>query len=253
MSALLQQNFSRHAAQYEARAHFQRTQCARVADAALMLLPAHARVLDVGCGTGMFRTLTAEKRPHWQWIGLDIAPGMCAQAQRMGVVLQANAASIPLADASVDAVVSSLCLQWVPDLNAAMGELQRVLRPGGRAMIATLVEGTLDELREAATHAALRLSLLPMRTVSAYRAAIENVGLGIVSADCRADVEHYATVSNLLNTMRGIGAGSAEIRHGASLTGAERWRGMLRAYEAKRGPQGLPVSWHTWFAVVSKP
>lgn len=253
MSALLKQNFSRHAAQYDARAHFQRLQCARVADAALMLLPPTARVLDMGCGTGMFRRLTLEKRPQWQWLGLDLAPGMCAEAQRLGPVLQADAAAIPLTDCAVDAVVSSLCLQWVPDLAGVMQEIARVLRPGGRAVLATLVRGTLDELRDAAADAALPLSLLPMRPESDYCSAIREAGLNILRADTRRDVEHYASVSDLLNTMRGIGAGNAQSRHGASLTGVARWRAMLRAYDARRTPQGLPASWHTWFAVVSKP
>lgn len=252
MSALLQQNFSRYAAQYEARAHFQRVQCARVADAALMLLPERARVLDVGCGTGMFHALTKEKRPGWQWLGLDIAAGMCAQAKLHGSVMQADAALLPLADGSVDAVVSSLCLQWAP-LNSALAEMHRVLRPGGRLIVSSLGDATLHELRAAAHHAGLPLALLPMQSAAAYKNALTRAGFALTCFDARHTVLPYANVRALLDSMRRIGAGNHLPRVGGSLTGAKRWQAMLTHYEQWRKPEGLPATWDVFFMLGRKP
>lgn len=105
-------------------------------------------VLDIGSGSGtdllMAALLTG---PSGRAIGLDVTEAMrrkCKEnAARMGlenvVVVEGNAESIPLPDASVDVVTSNGVINLVPDKSAAVREIHRVLRPGGRVQIADII------------------------------------------------------------------------------------------------------------------
>ena len=105
-------------------------------------------VLDVGAGSGTDALLAARLAgPRGRVYALDMTPAMSAKLRalvsRLGIanleVLEGNAESIPLADASVDVVTSNGMLNLVPDKPKAIGEIRRVLRPGGRVQIADIV------------------------------------------------------------------------------------------------------------------
>lgn len=100
-----------------------------------------AVVVDVGCGTGRaLPALRAAVGRHGTVVGLDVTPQMLAVArarhgsQRAGLVL-ADARGLPLADASVDAVFAAGLLTHLPDTDAALRELARVTRTGGRLVL----------------------------------------------------------------------------------------------------------------------
>ena len=92
-----------------------------------------AQVLDAGCGPGSMSR-------YWREAGsvvtaLDLSAGMLAQAQRNDAAqhyLLGDIEALPLPDACVDLAWSNLAVQWCDDLRAAIGELYRVARPGGR-------------------------------------------------------------------------------------------------------------------------
>lgn len=105
-------------------------------------------VLDVGAGSGTDALIAARLAgPQGKVYALDTTPAMSAKLRtlvsRLGVsnleVLEGDAESIPLADASVDVVTSNGMLNLVPDKLKAVREIRRVLRPGGRAQIADIV------------------------------------------------------------------------------------------------------------------
>lgn len=250
--ARLQQKFGDAAINYDALAQFQHVQTRRVLDAAVMLLPDSARVLDVGSGTGYFAHAAQVARPGWQVIGLDLAFGMCAVAKTRCATVNADAVRLPLADGSVDGAVSALCYQWVDDQEAAFTELARVVKPGGRAIIASLGEATLTELRNCALKAQLPLSLLNMPSHNATLAALKGAGFMISMHDVRHEVRHYPTVAALLDSMRAIGAGNNFSGGARGLTGPKGWAAMLAAYETLRTQQGIPATWEHHFFVVSK-
>ena len=90
-------------------------------------------VLDVGCGTG---ALTREvAKLAGSATGFDLSESMLGVARQVcpGVTFQqGDVADLPFEDSSFDAVVSAFMLMFVPDPKQAVGEIQRVLRPGGR-------------------------------------------------------------------------------------------------------------------------
>lgn len=97
-------------------------------------------VLDLGTGTGVVaRRLAPVLGPGGSIVAADISPGMLAVARSQVPVdgapiawLEADAAALPVPDASVDLVIAQQVLQYLPDRDAALQEVRRVLRPGGR-------------------------------------------------------------------------------------------------------------------------
>lgn len=104
---------------------------------ARVLSQARGSVLEIGAGTGL--NLSRYGPEVERLILLEPMPGMAArlarrveESGREAEVLNASAEEIPLADDSVDTVVSTLVLCTVPDPDAAIREIGRVLRPDGR-------------------------------------------------------------------------------------------------------------------------
>ncbi|HLS47699.1 MAG TPA: methyltransferase domain-containing protein, partial [Gemmatimonadales bacterium] len=100
------------------------------------------RVLDVACGTGIVTRLAAEAVGGSGTVaGLDINPGMLMVARSSvpaGMTIEwheAGAESMPFADATFDAVLCQMGLQFMPDRPAALSEMRRVLAPGGRLVL----------------------------------------------------------------------------------------------------------------------
>ncbi|MCF7688376.1 MAG: class I SAM-dependent methyltransferase [Cephaloticoccus sp.] len=94
-------------------------------------------VIDVGCGEGRFCRMLAKRGARVT--GIDPTAKLIAEARRRqpdAVFHEARAEALPVADASMDLVVSYLSLLDIPDYKTAISEMKRVLRPGGRCIIA---------------------------------------------------------------------------------------------------------------------
>lgn len=98
------------------------------------------RVLDVACGTGVVARAAAKRvGPAGSVVGLDVNEGMLAVARRLETAVtwrQGTAESLPFDDASFDTVVSQFGLMFFADKPAALREMVRVLRPGGKLAVA---------------------------------------------------------------------------------------------------------------------
>jgi arsenite methyltransferase len=100
------------------------------------------RILDLGCGPGYYVAELAEQvGPEGAVAGLDLSAPMLAVARSRCEGLantslaEGEATALPFEDASFDAVVSVQVMEYVPDVAAALAEIHRVLRPGGRVVL----------------------------------------------------------------------------------------------------------------------
>jgi arsenite methyltransferase len=105
-------------------------------------------VLDLGCGAGTDLLIAAQMTgPLGRAIGVDMTPSMLgrvrASAEEMKLgnveVHESLIESLPLAASSVDVVISNGVIDLVPDKDAVLDEIDRVLRPGGRLQVADVV------------------------------------------------------------------------------------------------------------------
>jgi len=95
-------------------------------------------VVDVGCGNGRYLRRIEADRPDLRALGFDLSPGMVPGAV-------ADAQRLPLRDASAGAVLAMHMLYHVPDIDRAIAEMARVLRPDGVALAASNGDGHMRE------------------------------------------------------------------------------------------------------------
>jgi SAM-dependent methyltransferase len=104
------------------------------------------RVLEVGCGMGQFAERVGQELDT-ELVAVDLAPRMVELARERDVDARvADVQALPFADGEFSCAISNWMLYHVPDLDAAVRELARVLRPGGRLVAATLGEENLADL-----------------------------------------------------------------------------------------------------------
>jgi SAM-dependent methyltransferase len=101
-------------------------------------LPVSPTIADIGCSTGYLLADVTARWPSAATIGVDLIGSGLEKAHRLvpsTALLRADACDLPIADCSVDAVVSANLLEHVPDDRQALREFARILRPGRKAVI----------------------------------------------------------------------------------------------------------------------
>jgi ubiquinone/menaquinone biosynthesis C-methylase UbiE len=99
-------------------------------------------ILDIGCGTGRLLRKAAKRWPAARLTGVDPAEGMVEEARRLtpqAQFLVSPAESIPLSDASVDLVFSTLSFHHWQDQAQAVKQVARLLHPGGVFVLVDLL------------------------------------------------------------------------------------------------------------------
>jgi arsenite methyltransferase len=105
-------------------------------------------VVDVGCGGGIDSFVAARLvGPQGSVLGVDMTPAMLAKARASAVATGATnvhfregfGEDLPVEDAWADVVISNGVLNLMPDKDAALREMARVLKPGGRLQIGDIL------------------------------------------------------------------------------------------------------------------
>ncbi|HEV7651294.1 MAG TPA: class I SAM-dependent methyltransferase [Actinophytocola sp.] len=158
-------------------------------------LPDGAAVLDVPCGGGVALRGVV---PGLRYVGADISPGMLARARRESVrcgveveLIAADAARLPFAGGEFDLCVSFNGLHCLPDPAAAVREMARCVRPGGRVVGCTLVRGA--GVRQDLAFGALRRAGLfgPGGTVVDVEHWLTGAGLRVAEMPCSGALAYF--------------------------------------------------------------
>ena len=248
-------SFSQAAATYDAAAVLQSTVRDELLRRLEVLRMEPEVVVDLGAGTGQASIALKRRYPGGRVVAMDIAHGMLLQARKRQTLLRrfdrvvADAAALPLGNASVDMLFSSLMLQWCNDPDRVLRECRRVLRPGGVLHFTTLGPDTLVELRKS-WQAADPGHAHVNRFIDMHDLGDALVRAGF--AEPVLDVERYTLTYDdargLMRDLKAIGAHNATAGRARGLTGKSTLARMLAAYEGFRREGKLPATYEVVFA-----
>lgn len=253
--------FEKSAAVYDEAAVLQREVASRMLERLDYIRHQPGTILDVGAGTGFCAQQLADRYSGAEIYVLDFAINMLQQARGHAGWWQrfrnryrfiaGDAEQLPLADGSVDMLVSSLAIQWCNDLDQVFAEFRRVLAPGGMLMFTTFGPDTLKELR--ASWAAVDAEVHVNRFFDMHDVGDSLMRHGF--AEPVMDTEYltmtYADVMTLMKDLKQIGAHNVTQGRKRHLTGKSQLKRMLGAYEQFRRDGLLPASYeivygHAW-------
>ena len=165
---------------------------------AQMDLPSRARLLELGCGVGLFWTKNLDRLPpDWQVIRSDASPGMVREAaRRLGAsqhpftFATLDAQALPFAGGSFDAVIAHFMLYHVPDRRCALAEVVRVLRPDGVLFAATNGPRHMREAKDLAVQAGL-LERDAAASGDAAEFSLENGRMQLAPWFADVELRHY--------------------------------------------------------------
>lgn len=216
-------------------------------------------VLDLGAGTGLATAQLKRMYPRSLVLAADLAPAMVAAIRRRSSPwrrlrgLVADARQLPLPDASVDVVFSSLMLQWCDPPDAALAEARRVLRPGGLLLLSSFGPDTLRELRSAWAAADDGIHVNRFIDLHDLGAALQRCGYAEPVLDVDRHVLAYPDALALMRELKAIGAHNVNAGRSRALTGRHRYQAMVAAYERLRRPAGLPATYEVVYATAWAP
>jgi malonyl-CoA O-methyltransferase len=257
--------FSRAARDYDAAAILQREVCERMLERLDFMTLAPTAILDAGCGTGRATRQLAQRYPTAHITALDIALGMLEvtrentngwrtlfKKNRQHCVC-ADVETLPLANASMELIWSSLTLQWCNDLPAAFRELHRTLKSDVLFMFSTFGPDTLKELRSAFgdmdDHAHVN-RFIDMHDIGDMLTAS---GFADPVMEMETFTLTYADVESAMRDLKAIGAHNAMSGRAQGLTGKTAWRRMVENYEQYRDHGKLPVTYEVVYGHAWKP
>jgi SAM-dependent methyltransferase len=167
-------------------------------------------VLDLGCGGGLDVFLAAAKvGPTGRVIGIDMTPEMLALARQNAATgndgqgfpnvefHQATIDNLPLADGSVDCVISNCVINLAPDKPAVFREVARALKPGGRLAVSDIALKKPLPAEIGQDVMAYVGCIAGAVLIEEYRRQLAEAGFAAVEViDTGADLNAYAKVEN---------------------------------------------------------
>ncbi|WP_257294947.1 malonyl-ACP O-methyltransferase BioC [Endozoicomonas sp. YOMI1] len=259
-------NFSRAADSYDQAAILQK----RVAARTMLGLPAQLRseqpgseglqishrILDLGTGTGLHSLTLAERYDNAVVIGMDLAMGMLQFARHHTSHpridwCSGDIESMPLQSGAVDLIYSSLAIQWC-NFEQVLGEVSRVLKPGGAFVFSTLAEGSLKELDSAWCLAGEKDRVNRFDSFDTQKQRLNASDLVRQAFSLKPETLFYSNVITLLRSLKALGVNTVLADKGGLVT-RRKLAALQQAYEKIRQPEGLPLTYQVIYGVLQKP
>ncbi len=200
-------------------------------------------ILDLGAGPGVFTLGLKKMYPKASVIAFDISINMLKQIRyrlrRYKQSIAGDMVALPFADNQFDFVFANQVLHWASDLSACLGEIRRVLKPGGLLLFSSLGPDTFKEIRES------------WALVDDYGHANEFMDMHLLGdalmrsqfMDVVVDMEYLTTryrgVVELVRDLKAQGVKNTHQQKAPGLTSPRRWRAFVKAYEHYRDEEAL--------------
>ena len=220
------------------------------------------RIVDLGCGTGMFLEPLAQRYPGAEIVGVDLARPMLERAARrtpawrrwLGLrrprLACGDAERLPLATDCAQFVFSNLALQWCrPEL--VFAEAARVLEREGLFLFSTFGPDTLRELRAAFAAADGFEHVNRFIDMHDLGDALVHAGFANPVMEMEVVTLEYSCVEQVARDLKAIGAHNSLPGRPPGLSGRGRWRTVIAEYDKLRRDGVLPATYeviygHAW-------
>ncbi|MBB2168647.1 dethiobiotin synthase [Gluconacetobacter aggeris] len=240
---------------YDDAARVQRLVAERLAERIAAAGIAPARILELGCGTGLLSQHLRRLFPHADLTVSDLAPemrdracrrleGMHGEGNVRALVLDAEAPEA--AGEGYDLICSSLSMQWFSDRAATLGRLAAMLVPGGMMAFSTLCAGSFAEWRR--VHAAAGLDCAIPAYPAATQLEAEWPPTGRGSWQVETILDRPETALAFVRELRQIGASVP--REGTRPVAPGAMRRLLRDLET---PSGVTTSYMVGYGLFRAP
>ncbi|MCV6638421.1 malonyl-ACP O-methyltransferase BioC [Candidatus Albibeggiatoa sp. nov. NOAA] len=247
------QSFSQAANDYEQHAFIQQKIAEYLIERLDFIKITPNSILDIGCGAGRMSRQLHRRYPDAMVYGLDIAYQMVTQSRRHAPkpwlwltpklsYVCADAERLPIADNSMDLVVSNLTLQWC-DAKTVFEEVARILKPDGVFLFSTLGPDTLHELRQSwaavdeYSHVNFFLDMHDLGD-ALYQSGLKDPVMDVDWLNFK-----YDSVDDIMRGLKAIGAHNITSQRPQGLMGKTKFKGMIKDYETRRTEKGLPVTY----------
>jgi malonyl-CoA O-methyltransferase len=210
-------------------------------------------VLDAGAGTGHASRALKRRYPKATVVALDSSLEMLKVGGKQQSWLRpfgrvcADAQALPLADGSVDLILSNLMLQWC-DPDAVFAEFRRVLRPQGLLSFSAFGPDTLRELRTAWGQVDTHSHVHQFIDMHDLGDALVRNGFAAPVLDVERFTLQYLDVRKVAADLKATGAHNSTAARARGLTSPRKFAAMQAAYEQFRQDGRLPATYEVVFA-----
>lgn len=262
----IRRQFNRSANSYDAHAQVQRIMSDRLAGSFIGWKNkgnvAGLNILEIGCGTGALTEILINEWPSASITALDIAPAMIKLAEQRVLSAEANIIGKITSDrlhllhadvemwapeaptASFDLIVSNACFQWLSNPRQTIGQLRRMLRPGGMLIFTTFGPDTFYEMHKAFNEVYRASGLEPQRHGLTFRSTdqwtnlMKESGFTNIQYERSIQTEKYASARDFLHSVKAMGASTSEAVTMGGLSSRRLFTNMYKEYEGKFSVQG---------------
>lgn len=257
----LRRAFDRAASHYDEVAVLQREVGERLLERLSLLRKAPQQLADIGSGTGTLTARLSARYKKTDIIAVDLAPRMLQFARQQQSILArwqgrtryicGDAENLPMADQTVEMIVSNLAIQWCNNLDLVFAEFRRVLKPEGVLMFSTLGPDTLKELRQCWSQVDNHNHVNAFIDMHDIGDALMRAGFAEPVMDMEYFTLTYADLPALTRDLKTLGAHNVTNGRPRGLTGKGRWQKLQTAYEQLRIDGQLPATYeviygHAW-------
>jgi malonyl-CoA O-methyltransferase len=250
--------FSAAAGTYHRNAKNQRL-AAKQLLALLSFSPAPARILEIGCGTGVLTEKLAKAFPPGRIDAVDVSRAMTVKARkrlagnRMIRWIVADATRLP-EKIKYPLIISNCTLHWIAPIKNIIGKLCAMLEPGGILAFAVMTRGTFAELNACRRRTAPRKParvVLPAR--DEIKKAVARAGLRLKREKTALIRQTFSSPEKLLKQLHDQGLTGGNIPHRQkALTRSELLRLVADYRKRYRSGRGIYATYRVYYCVAQK-
>ncbi|MEW6171174.1 MAG: methyltransferase domain-containing protein [Candidatus Omnitrophota bacterium] len=226
--AIVRDNFSRIASQYEEKAILQEKIGKSFLNGINHLVKKSGYILDIGCGSAKLTKEINILNPQAKIFALDLSLAMLEIAKNKCDCLLADAQNLAFLKDSFDLVISNLTYQWINDLSKAFLEAKRILKNNGDFCFTVFGQSTLEELRSVYKRVTKRnIPNILLKKDYIYQNLLE-IGFKKIEINCFLEKELYLDLTSLVRWLKDIGTNRIEK---PSFIGREKWQKLNNLYK----------------------